>query len=152
MGDDYLRGFLTENRHFAIIDLPVGGVIWGDTGPGYNRAPAAMDPSSAVPVRCLIDTSANWCAVSRQVADDLSLTPFDVPRPATLGSPQEGRQSLPAACITIVVGRRAVAAPAYINIPPVSGDRYDVLIGTTVLRYFRFTYDGPGGAFSLGPV
>lgn len=55
-------------------------------------------------------------------------------------------------CITVVVGRRDLPAPAYLRTPAVSGDRYDVLIGTTVLRYLRFTYDGPEGDFSLGPV
>ncbi len=152
MEDNYLHGCLDEARRFAVINLAVGGVIWGDTEPGYDRAPAATNPNSAVPVRCLIDTGANWCFVSRQVADDLRLIPFDAAPPATLGPPKGEREPVLGACITVAVGRFAVPAAAYIGIPPVSGDQYDVVIGTNVLRHFRFTYDGPEGAFSLGPV
>jgi len=151
MEDVYLHDFMTKERHLAITDLRVGGVIWGDTEPGYIRAPAP-DPSSAVRVRCLIDTGANWCVVSTRLVDDLSLITFDAPPPVTLGPPQERQEPFPATCITVVVGRRALSAPAYIRMLPVSADRYDALIGTTVLQFFRFTYDGPEGAFSLGPV
>jgi hypothetical protein len=151
MEDVYIHGSLTESRHFAVTDLLVGGVIWGDTKPGYNRAPTT-DPNSAVTLRCLIDTGANWCAVSRQVVDDLSLITFDAPPPATLGPPKKGQGPVPATCITAVISGRALPAAAYISIPLVSDDRYDVVIGTTVLQYFRFTYDGPQEAFSLWPV
>ena len=151
MEDDNRYGPLTEARRLAITRLHVGSVIWGDTEPGYDRPPAATDPGSAVEYRCLIDTGADWCSVSTEVADELGLIGFDAPNPATLGQPQEGLALRRAAVITVVVGRQAIAAPSYINLPRVSGDPYDVLIGTTVLRYLRFTYDGPDGTYSIGP-
>jgi len=104
-----------------------------------------------VEYRCLIDTGADWCSVSTEVADELGLIEFDAPSPTTLGQPQEGLKLRRAAAITVVVGRLAIYAPAYINLPRVSGDQYDVLIGTTVLRYLRFTYNGPDGTYSIGP-
>ena len=151
MEDDNRYGPLTVTRHLAITKLHVGGVIWGDTEPGYDRLPDATDPGSAVEYWCLIDTGADWCSVSTEVADELGLIKFDAPSPTTLGQPQEGLELRRAAIITVVVGRQAISAPAYINLPRVSGDRYDVLIGTTVLQYLRFTYDGPDGTFSIGP-
>jgi predicted aspartyl protease len=144
-------GPLTATRHFAITRLYVGGVIWRDIEPGYERMPAALNTDSAMEYRCLIDTGANWCSVTRDVAEELDLVEFDAPSPATLGQPQEGVESVRAAIITVVVGRQAIPAPTYINLPQVSGDQYDVLIGTTVLQCLQFTYDGPDGTYSIGP-
>lgn len=151
MEDDNRYGSLTPTRHLAITKLSVGGVIRGDTEPGYDRPPAAFDPDSVVEYSCLIDTGADWCSVSRVVADELGLIEFDAPSPTTLGQPQEGLDLRKGAWITVVVGERVFFAPAYISLPRISGDQYDVLIGTTVLRHLRFTYDGPDGTFSIGP-
>jgi len=152
MEDDNRYGSLTVTRHFVITKLPVAGVIWGDTEPGYDRLPAAADPGSAVEYRCLIDTGGDWCSVSSQVADELGLIEFDAPSPTTLVQPQGGLGLRRAALITVVVGKQAIPAPAYINPTQFSDtDRYDVLIGTTVLQYLRFTYNGPEGTYSIGP-
>jgi hypothetical protein len=150
--DTYLDGSLTEDNRFAIIDLRVGSVVWGDIEPGYNRRPVSADRNFTVSGKCLIDTGANWSFVSRQVADNLRLRIFDGPPPSILGPPQKEQKPRPAAWITVLVGDVAVPVQAYIDIPPVSGDQYDALIGTNVLRNFRFTYDGPEKTFCLGPV
>jgi hypothetical protein len=150
--DTYLDGPLTEDNRFAIIDLRIGGVVWDDIEPGFNRRPVSADRNFTVGGRCLIDTGANLSFVSRQVAKDLRLSILDGPPPSTLGSPPEEQDPRPAAWITVMVGNIAVPVQAYIDVPPVSGDQYDALIGTNVLRNFRFTYDGPEKTFCLGPV
>ena len=57
--DTYLDGSLTEANRFVIIDLRIGGVVWGDIEPGYNRRPVSADRNFTVSGRCLIDTGAN---------------------------------------------------------------------------------------------
>jgi hypothetical protein len=150
MEDDNRYGPLSEAHRFALAKLHVGGVIWGNTEPSYNRLPTA-DPGSAVEHWCLIDTGADWCAVSRDVVDELGLIEFGAPAPTTLGQPPEEQEQRRAADITVIVGRQAILAPAYTDLPRVSGERYDVMIGTWVLRHLRFTYDGLVGTYSIGP-
>jgi hypothetical protein len=150
--DDNRYGILTEHRRFAMTNLRVGGVDWADTEPAWNRMPAP-DPDSAVEYRCHIDTGSDWCAVSEEVAGELGLKEFDAPSPTTLSLPQEGQEQRRGTCITVVVGRQTIVAPAYIGLPqmPLDEEHRDVLIGTWVLRRLRFTYDGPDGTYSIGP-
>jgi hypothetical protein len=150
--DELIEGDLTEVRRFAITELRVGGVDWGETEPAWNRMPAP-DPDTAVEYRCHIDPGSDWCAVSEEVADELGLREFDAASPTTLSHPQEGLEQRRGTCITVVVGRQTFVAPAYIGLPrmPLAEERRDVLIGTWVLRHLRFTYDGPDGTYSIRP-
>lgn len=152
MADVYRQGLLTNNDRFAITNLPIGGVIWGNLQPRWNpeREPAA-DSSSTIPAECLIDTGANWSFVSRQIANGLGLNTFDGPPPTLLEQPKEHQEPALATWITVVIGRLAIPTPAYVGIPPNSSAR-DAVIGTFVLRLCRFTYNEPLREFTLGPA
>lgn len=136
---------LTDDSPLAIVTVSVSAV-------------PAQSPPVVRTVDALIDTGANWCVLTEELARETGI--LDTTEIPSYYHDVSTRRESPQYVAKVTIQDFTLTTLVYANLKPPPGATYQMLLGCAVLWYGRFCYDGmskpknftlelPGGEFGL---